>query len=48
MVRIVAAGSPEALKYPLGFGLRIIRVAEEDVQRLEDLIARAMRGVGPY
>jgi hypothetical protein len=48
VARIVQPGSPEALKFPLGFGVRIVRVAEEDLTRLDDLIERARRGQDPY
>ena len=48
VARIVQPGSPEAKRYPVGFGVRIVRVAEEERPRLEDLIARAARGEDPY
>ncbi len=48
VVRIVQPSSPEAARYPTGFGLRISSVSEEDMRRLDDLIARAARGESPY
>jgi len=48
VVRVVQPGSPEAARYPLGFGVRIIRVSEADMARLDDLMARAARGEDPY
>jgi hypothetical protein len=48
VARIVQAGSPEAKRYPVGFGVRIVRIDEPDMARLDDLIARAARGEDPY
>jgi hypothetical protein len=48
VARIVEPGSPEARRYPLGFGVRITRIAEEDIKRWEDLMARAARGENLY
>jgi PilZ domain len=48
IVRVVQPASPEALKFPLGFGIRITHIKEVDVPRFDDLIARAKRGENPY
>src|SRR5437764_550503 len=48
VVRVVEPGTPEAERFPAGFGLRIEEIDVENKARLEELIARANRGQDPY
>ncbi len=48
VVRVVRDGTPEAERYPLGFGLRFIDVLAEDRAVLDDMIERARKGEDPY
>lgn len=48
VVRIVEAGSPEAERFPAGFGVKIIEIDDQHRRRLDALIARAQRGEPPY
>ena len=43
IVRVVEPGSPEAERFPAGFGVRIIEMDETNRQRLEELLARAQK-----
>jgi hypothetical protein len=44
IVRVVEPGSPEAERFPAGFGIKIIEIDEANRVRLETLIARAQAG----
>jgi hypothetical protein len=44
VVRIVEAGSPEAERFPSGFGVKIVEIDEAHHARLQSLIARAEKG----
>jgi hypothetical protein len=48
IVRTVTDGTPEAARYPLGFGLRFIDLAPEDRDALGAMLERAQKGEGPY
>ena len=48
VARIVREGTPEAERYPLGFGVRISDITPEDRRRLEGMLARARDGKPPY
>jgi len=48
VVRVVRDGTPEAGRFPLGFGVRIVDIASDDRTRLQDMIARARAGQQPY
>ena len=48
VVRIVESGSPEAERFPAGFGVRISEISDDNRQRLSDLISRATQGENPY
>ncbi len=48
VVRLVSDGTPEAERFPLGFGLRFIELAPEDRQTLAEMIERARHGEDPY
>jgi hypothetical protein len=44
VVRIVEPGSPEADRFPAGFGVRIVEIDDGNRARLAELIVRAQRG----
>jgi hypothetical protein len=44
VARIVEPGSPEAERFPSGFGVRIVEIDDANRARLESLIARAQKG----
>jgi c-di-GMP-binding flagellar brake protein YcgR len=48
VVRVVRDATPEAERFPLGFGLRFIEVAADDRKVLDDMIERAKHGEDPY
>lgn len=48
IVRIVENGSPEAERYPSGFGVRIISIDDENKRRLQELLDRVQRGEPIY
>jgi c-di-GMP-binding flagellar brake protein YcgR len=48
VVRVVREGTPEAERFPLGFGLRFIDVGPEDRGVLGDMLERAKHGEDPY
>jgi hypothetical protein len=48
VARIVESGSPEAERFPTGFGVRIIDLDDATRGRLEALIERVRRGGAPY
>jgi len=48
VVRVVRDGTPEAERYPLGFGLRFIEVSVDDRAVLDAMIERAKQGQDPY
>jgi c-di-GMP-binding flagellar brake protein YcgR len=48
VVRLVRDGTPEAERFPLGFGVRFIEMAPDDRQALLAMIERARRGEDPY
>jgi hypothetical protein len=48
VVRVVEPGSPEAERFPAGFGIKIIDLDDDNRRRLEELIARANEGEAPY
>ncbi len=43
VVRIVEPGSPEAERFPAGFGVRIVEIDEQNRRRLGELIVRAQK-----
>ncbi|HZS39950.1 MAG TPA: PilZ domain-containing protein [Polyangia bacterium] len=43
VVRIVEGGSPEAERFPSGFGVRIVEIDEQNRLRLDELIKRAQK-----
>jgi hypothetical protein len=48
VVRVVEPGSPEAERFPAGFGVRIVEIDGDNRVRLSHLIARAQRGEPLY
>jgi c-di-GMP-binding flagellar brake protein YcgR len=48
VVRVVREETPEAINFPLGFGVRVLEIAPDDRRRLENMIARAENGQPPY
>jgi PilZ domain len=44
IVRIVQPGSPEAERFPSGFGIKIVEIDDFNRARLESLIERAQKG----
>ena len=48
VVRVVRDGTPEAERFPLGFGLRFIEVTPDDRTVLDAMIERAKQGQDPY
>jgi hypothetical protein len=44
VVRIVEPGSPEAERFPAGFGVHIVEIDDGNRARLAELIVRAQRG----
>jgi len=48
VVRVVEPGSPEAERFPMGFGVRIVEIDTANRERLEKLLARAAAGEDPY
>jgi hypothetical protein len=48
VVRVVESGSPEAERFPSGFGVRIVEIDEQNKLRLAELISRAQRGEPLY
>lgn len=41
VARVVAAGSSEAESYPVGFGVRIVDIDDDDRAKLKQILARA-------
>ena len=48
IVRVVEAGTPEAERFPAGFGVRIVQIDDDNRARLETLIQRAQSGEPIY
>jgi hypothetical protein len=48
VVRVVEPGSPEAERFPMGFGVRIVEIDDANRQRLDQLLVRAAAGEDPY
>ena len=48
IVRVVRDGTPEAERYPLGFGLRFVEISTEDREALLGMLERARKGHDPY
>ena len=48
VVRVVEPGGPEAERFPMGFGLKIVEIDDVNRQRLEELLKRAAAGEDPY
>ena len=44
VVRIVQVGTPEAERFPSGFGIKIVEIDAENQARLVSLIDRAQKG----
>ena len=44
VVRIVQSGTPEAERFPSGFGIKIVEIDDENRARLVSLIERAQKG----
>jgi hypothetical protein len=48
IVRVVEAGGPEAERFPMGFGVKIIEIDDANRTRLDELLKRAASGEDPY
>jgi hypothetical protein len=48
VVRVVEPGGPEAERFPMGFGVKIVEIDDANRKRLEELLARAAAGEDPY
>lgn len=48
VVRVVQEGSPEAEKYPTGFGVRIVEIDEQSRARLQAMMDRVRRDGAAY
>jgi hypothetical protein len=48
IVRVVESGTPEAERFPAGFGVRIVQLDDSNRGRLETLIQRAQKGEAIY
>jgi hypothetical protein len=48
VVRVVEPGSPEAERFPMGFGVRIVEINDANRERLKQLLERAAAGEDPY
>jgi c-di-GMP-binding flagellar brake protein YcgR len=48
VARIVEAGSPEAERFPMGFGVKIVEIDDQNRERLQQLLDRAAAGEDPY
>ncbi len=48
VVRVVEPGSPEAERFPMGFGVKIVEIDEANRKRLQELLSRAAAGEDPY
>lgn len=48
VARVVEPGSPEAERFPMGFGIRIVEIDEKNRMRLDELLERAEAGEDPY
>lgn len=48
VVRVVEPGGPEAERFPMGFGLKIVELDDANRQRLDELLKRAAAGEDPY
>jgi hypothetical protein len=48
VVRIVQTGSPEAERFPLGFGVKIVEIDDLNRMRLDKLLERAKNGEALY
>ena len=48
VVRIVEPGGPEAERFPMGFGVKIVEIDDGNRTRLEELLKRAAAGEDPY
>jgi hypothetical protein len=44
----VRDGSPEAERFPLGFGTRFVEMSDEHRKLLQQMIDRAKQGEDPY
>jgi hypothetical protein len=48
VVRVVEPGGPEAERFPMGFGVKIIEIDDGNRARLDELLKRAASGEDPY
>lgn len=48
VARVVTPGSAEAESYPVGFGVRIVEMSDEDRARLRSILERGERGEDLY
>jgi hypothetical protein len=48
VARVVQEGSPEASSFPLGFGVHITEIDDENRTRLAQMLERAQSGQAPY
>src|SRR5262245_55152200 len=48
VVRVVEPGSPEAERFPMGFGIKIVELDDKNQARLNELLKRAAAGQDPY
>ncbi len=48
VVRVVEPGSPEAERFPMGFGDKIMEIDDGNRARLDELLSRAAAGEDPY
>jgi hypothetical protein len=48
VVRVVEPGSPEAERFPMGFGVRIVEIDDGNRERLAEMLSRAAAGEDPY
>ena len=48
VVRVVESGSPEAEKYPVGFGVRIVEIADESRDKLGAMLDRVSKDGAAY
>jgi hypothetical protein len=48
VARVVTSRSEEAATYPVGFGVRIVEISEEEREKLRSILARAERGEELY
>ena len=45
---MVEPGGPEAERFPMGFGVKIVEIDDGNRERLEELLKRAAAGEDPY